>query len=170
LSNRFIGQLQVVSTKSYNPIADFQKSLGHARSSHSSLVVSWQRVYNSLTVTTAHDKSSLHILIPFLPVLFDCHFKRLTQFWFQLAWDPRFIALGLPQQKTPEHGCFNVPSTAVEKLVGPPPQCCPYFLKKKTALPETTRLSDTWWLRPTENYICSRFRICCQGSGSKQVL
>jgi hypothetical protein len=29
-------------------------SLGHAKSSQSSLVVSWQRIYSSLTVTAAH--------------------------------------------------------------------------------------------------------------------
>jgi hypothetical protein len=32
------------------------KSLGHAKSSQSSLVVSWQRLYNSLTVTAAHNE------------------------------------------------------------------------------------------------------------------
>jgi hypothetical protein len=36
--------------------------------SQSSLVVSWQRIYNSLTVSTAHSKSSLHSLIPFLAI------------------------------------------------------------------------------------------------------
>jgi hypothetical protein len=35
-------------------------------SSQSSLVVSWQRIYSSLTVITAHIKSSNHTLIPFL--------------------------------------------------------------------------------------------------------
>jgi hypothetical protein len=35
---------------------------------HSPLVVSWQWIYNSLTVTAAHMKSSLHCLIPFLPL------------------------------------------------------------------------------------------------------
>jgi hypothetical protein len=34
------------------------KSLGNSESSESSLVVSWQRIYTSLTVTTAHIKSS----------------------------------------------------------------------------------------------------------------
>jgi hypothetical protein len=38
--------------------------------SHSSLAISWQRIYNSLTVTSkAYMKSSLHRLIPFLPFL-----------------------------------------------------------------------------------------------------
>jgi hypothetical protein len=49
---------------SYSAIANLptHKSLGHAKSSQSSLVVSWQRIYNSLTVTTAHTTSSLHML------------------------------------------------------------------------------------------------------------
>jgi hypothetical protein len=38
------------------------KSLGHTKSSQSSLVASWQRIYNSLTVTAAYIKSSLHRL------------------------------------------------------------------------------------------------------------
>jgi hypothetical protein len=39
--------------------------------SRSSLVVSCQRIYDSLTVTTAHMKSSLHSLFPFLPFLLN---------------------------------------------------------------------------------------------------
>jgi hypothetical protein len=38
------------------------KSLGYTKSSQSSLVISWQRIYNSLTVTTAHARSSFHML------------------------------------------------------------------------------------------------------------
>jgi hypothetical protein len=38
----------------------------HTQYSQSSLVVSWQRFYNILTVTAAHMKSSLHNLILFL--------------------------------------------------------------------------------------------------------
>jgi hypothetical protein len=34
-----------------------------------SLVVSWQRIYNGLTVTAAHVKSSFHRMISFLPLL-----------------------------------------------------------------------------------------------------
>jgi hypothetical protein len=47
------------TTSNYIAIANPQlyKSLGHAKSSQSSLVVSWQRIYKSLTVTTAHIKS-----------------------------------------------------------------------------------------------------------------
>jgi hypothetical protein len=35
-------------------ISTLYKSLGHAKSSQSSLVVSWQRIYISLTVTAVH--------------------------------------------------------------------------------------------------------------------
>jgi hypothetical protein len=35
-------------------IYPLHQSLRHAKSSQSSLVVSWQRIYNTLTVTTAH--------------------------------------------------------------------------------------------------------------------
>jgi hypothetical protein len=47
-------------------------------------------------------KSSLHILIPFsslFSVTSDCRLKRLN--YSQLALDPRYIASGRPQQKTP---------------------------------------------------------------------
>jgi hypothetical protein len=43
-------------------ICPLHESLGHTKSCQSSLVVSWQRICNSLTVTTAHTKSSLHKL------------------------------------------------------------------------------------------------------------
>jgi hypothetical protein len=32
---------------------------------------------------------------------FNCHLNRLSQFLFQLAWNPRYIASGRIQQKTP---------------------------------------------------------------------
>jgi hypothetical protein len=51
--------------------------------SQSSLGVSWQRIYNSLTVTTAHMKSSLHSVVPFLPFLLNhlqLPFQKLPQF------------------------------------------------------------------------------------------
>jgi hypothetical protein len=38
-------------------------SLGHAKSSRYSLVVSWQRMHNNLTVTTAHIKSLLYSVV-----------------------------------------------------------------------------------------------------------
>jgi hypothetical protein len=45
-------------------IYPLHKSLGHAESSQSSLVVSWQRIYNSLTVTTTYIKFPLRRLTP----------------------------------------------------------------------------------------------------------
>jgi hypothetical protein len=50
--------------KNYSAVAIYRlhKSLRYAKSSHSSLVVSWQRIYNSLTVTTVHTKLFLHVL------------------------------------------------------------------------------------------------------------
>jgi hypothetical protein len=50
--------------------------------SQSSLVVSWQRIYNSLTVTAAQMKSSLHRLIPFLPLFCNRQFRRLDSIHF----------------------------------------------------------------------------------------
>jgi hypothetical protein len=64
-------QLATTSNPALSLIYTLYKSLGHAKSSQSSLVVSWQRIYNSLTVTAAYIKSSLHSLIPFLPFLLN---------------------------------------------------------------------------------------------------
>jgi hypothetical protein len=41
----------------------------HTHTHTSVLSLHWQRLYNSLTVTAAHKKSSLYSLIPFLPYL-----------------------------------------------------------------------------------------------------
>jgi hypothetical protein len=69
----FIGTLyiQLVTTSNTTQplIYTLYSSLGHAKSSQFSLVVSWQRIYTSLTVTTAYVKPSLHRLIPLLPFL-----------------------------------------------------------------------------------------------------
>jgi hypothetical protein len=48
--------IQLVSTSNtaLSLIYTLYKSLGHAKSSQYSLIVSWQRIYNSLTVTAAH--------------------------------------------------------------------------------------------------------------------
>jgi hypothetical protein len=58
-------------------IYPLHKSLGHAKSSQSSLVVSWQRIYSSLTVTATHIKSSFRRLTPL-------HSVVLLQFSFSL--------------------------------------------------------------------------------------
>jgi hypothetical protein len=44
----------------------------------SSTVVSWQRIYNSLTVTSNHTlKSSFHSLISFLPIFCNCQLNSV---------------------------------------------------------------------------------------------
>jgi hypothetical protein len=48
------------------------KSLEYTKSSQSSLVVSWQRIYNSLTATAAHIKSS------FTAEFLSCHLSHST--------------------------------------------------------------------------------------------
>jgi hypothetical protein len=45
-------------------IYSLHKSLGNVKSSQSSLVVSWQRIYNSLPVTAAYIKSPFYKLTP----------------------------------------------------------------------------------------------------------
>jgi hypothetical protein len=68
-----------------------------------SLVVSWQRIYNNITVIAAHMKSSLHNLIPFLPSLPN-HLRLSSQrdslnYYFSWA-GILVIASGRIQQKT----------------------------------------------------------------------
>jgi hypothetical protein len=61
-----------------SPIYTIYRSQLHTdQCSQSSLVISGQRIYNSLTVTTAHKKYSFHRLIPFLPFLLN-HFRLPT--------------------------------------------------------------------------------------------
>jgi hypothetical protein len=63
-------------------IYPLHKSLGHTKSSQSSLVVSWQRIYNSLIVTKAHIKSSFRRLTSLYSVI-------LLQFSFSYSdWLP----------------------------------------------------------------------------------
>jgi hypothetical protein len=85
-------ELHVITALSL--ISTFYISLAHTKPSQSSLVVSWQRTYNSLTVTThfkcqcttAHMKFSLHncttnsqsIRFHLFSVIFDCILKRLS--------------------------------------------------------------------------------------------
>jgi hypothetical protein len=55
--------LGTTSTKALSLISTIYKSLRHAKSSQSSLVLSWQRIYNSPTVTAAHMKSNYFLAI-----------------------------------------------------------------------------------------------------------
>jgi hypothetical protein len=50
--------------------------------SQSSLVVSWQRIYNRHCHFKSHVKSSFHSLIPFLPLFCSCQFRRLDSIQF----------------------------------------------------------------------------------------
>jgi hypothetical protein len=51
---------QFIALSLINPLL---KSLGHASSSQSSLVVTWQQIYNSLTVTTTHRLTPLYSFV-----------------------------------------------------------------------------------------------------------
>jgi hypothetical protein len=53
-------ELQIITALSL--MYTIYRSLEYAKSSQSSLAVSWQRIYNSLTVAAAHINSSLHSL------------------------------------------------------------------------------------------------------------
>jgi hypothetical protein len=44
--------------------------------------------------------SLLHTVVPSLLIICDCLLQGLPQFYLWAAWDPRFIASGLPLQKT----------------------------------------------------------------------
>jgi hypothetical protein len=61
--------------------------------SHSSAVVSWQRIYHSLTVTSAHMKSCLHLLI--LCHFCSCQFQRLG-FSRLLVYTPCYYTSSTP--------------------------------------------------------------------------
>jgi hypothetical protein len=70
-------------------ISALYKSLGQAKSSQSSLVVSWQRIYNNLTVTTAHTMLCFHsrtsnsqLLTISLPSLFSYSCRAQLHFAF----------------------------------------------------------------------------------------
>jgi hypothetical protein len=71
------------------------------------LVVSWQRIHKSLTVTSYHTmKSSLHSPIPFcnfFSITFD---SRLSQFYLKLACNPCYIVSGRTHRK---HRSFSYP-------------------------------------------------------------
>jgi hypothetical protein len=79
-------QLACTCNTALSLIYTFYSSPLHThKCSQSSLVVSWQRIYNSLTVTAAHTKSSFHILIPFLPSLLN-HPRLPSQETSSIRW------------------------------------------------------------------------------------
>jgi hypothetical protein len=75
-------ELGTISNTALSLIYTLYKSLGHAKSSQSSLVVSWQQIYNSLSLQ--HTRKSFHRIIRFLPFLLNysanCQLRRLSQF------------------------------------------------------------------------------------------
>jgi hypothetical protein len=106
LDGIWIGWLDLLNTYTHNSelqavtaiwlIYALYKSLGQAKSSQSSLVVSWQRIYNILTVTTAN--ISLHFTgwlstenwtrCHLHSIILDCRLKRFPQFYISWGADP----------------------------------------------------------------------------------
>jgi hypothetical protein len=62
-------QLVTTSNTVLSLIYILYKSLGHAKSSQSSLVIFWQRIYNNLPLTAAHYKVFFAQLNPFLAII-----------------------------------------------------------------------------------------------------
>jgi hypothetical protein len=96
-------QLVTTSNTALSLIYTLYKSLGHAKSSQSSLVVSWQRIHNSLTVTTAHYEVFFAQPNSFLTIssqLF-CHLPtpKTLSIIILAAWYPRYIASGRTHRK-----------------------------------------------------------------------
>jgi hypothetical protein len=58
--------------------------------------------YNTYKVFKSNDNVQL-IRFYLFSIIFNCRLKRLLQFWFQLTWDPRYIASGRSQRKH----CFH---------------------------------------------------------------
>jgi hypothetical protein len=92
------------------------KSQWHAKSSQSSLAVSWQRIYNSLTVTAAHYEVFFSQSCHLFSITFDCRLsvpccncqlRNSTQ--FQLLRFQAHILAGwrLDTQKTQEIFVFS---------------------------------------------------------------
>jgi hypothetical protein len=102
---------QLLTTSNYSGIDDLhilQLTVTQTLVFSVSLIVPWQRIYNGLTVTTTHMKSSSHSLIPFLPSLLN-HLRLPTlSILILAAWDPRYIASGRTPEKTPFPNNFSV--------------------------------------------------------------
>jgi hypothetical protein len=86
------------------------KSLGPSKSSQSSLVGSWQRIYNSLTDTAAYYEVFFHIILnqlrlPTLSILCcNCHLlpsrsSTLGSILILAAWHPHYVASGRTHRK-----------------------------------------------------------------------
>jgi hypothetical protein len=80
-----------------SPIYPLHRLLGNAKSSQSSFVVSWQRIYNSLIVTTTHIKSSFRRLTPLYSFVFLRFSFSLTDCSLKI---PSYIALRRTPRKT----------------------------------------------------------------------
>jgi hypothetical protein len=63
-------QLVTTNNTALSLIYTLYKSLGHAKSSQSSLIVSWQRI-STQSLSVPHKKSPFHHSVPFLPFLID---------------------------------------------------------------------------------------------------
>jgi hypothetical protein len=83
------------TTRNYSAIADhtLQFSITYT------LVVSWQRIYNSLTVSAAHINSSFHSLIPFLPSS-STAIPRDSKSKSKLCYDRRSAGQSILEQST----------------------------------------------------------------------
>jgi preprotein translocase subunit SecG len=71
------------------------KSLGHSKSSQSSIVVSWQWIYNSLTVTTAH-----MLILLFIGRLSTDNWSTTELNWQLLLLCPYIVSSQTTAQKT----------------------------------------------------------------------
>jgi hypothetical protein len=76
-------QLGTTGNSSATAISALYSSPLHMHyNSQSSPVVSWQRIYKSHCHFKSHTKSSLHLLIPFLPLICNYQFRRLDSIQF----------------------------------------------------------------------------------------
>jgi hypothetical protein len=96
-------QLVSKSNAAFSLIFTLYKSLGYTKSSQSSLVVSWQRIYNSLTVTAAHHEVFFAQPNSFLAISSQLFCQLPTpetlSIFLSAAWDPRYIVSGRTHRK-----------------------------------------------------------------------